>query len=366
MENISVIGIGKLGLCFALNLESKGYSVVGHDINKEYTELINGKLFYSYEPNVNEYLKKSVNFKATTSMSDVINHSNIIFVVVATPSLLNGRYDHSQIDGVIYQLKLYGRSPVQKHFIVCCTTMPGYCDSIKNSLNELNYTVSYNPEFIAQGSIINDQLNPDMILIGEASVEVGNIIQGIYEKTCASKPKYNRMTPKAAELTKIALNCFITTKITYANMIGDICNEIGVDYRKVLEAIGSDSRIGNKYLSYGYGYGGPCFPRDNRVLNMVANDAGINAIISKASDEGNKLHLEYQVRDAMMKIDKNTALKLGPVSYKPGIPIIEESQQLAFCVGLATNGYNITIVDTAQVIAQVKELYGDLFKYEQR
>lgn len=364
MRTISIVGIGKLGLCFALNLEKKGYSVLGYDINSQYVDLLNSKMFYSHEPNVNEYLTNSKNFNATTRLLSAVEYSDTIFVVVATPSLENGRYDTSQIESVISNLESFGSVLKRKHFIVCCTVMPGYCDSIKDRLNSINYDVSYNPEFIAQGSIINDQLNPDIVLIGEANEKCGDEIQNIYEVVCDNSPKFHRMTPKAAELTKISLNCFVTTKITYANMIGDICIKLGVDYKSVLDAIGSDSRIGKKYLQYGYGYGGPCFPRDNRALSIIASDNGIDAVISKASDEGNKLHLQYQISDAKNKIDKSTILKLGPVSYKPGTPIIEESQQLAFCVALATDGYNVTIVDSDEVHDQLRTIYGNLFKYE--
>lgn len=258
MKNISIIGIGKLGLCFALTLEKSGYTVLGVDINQSYVDLINNKQLSSSEAGVEELLSKCVNFRATTSIGEAVEHSDLLFVIVATPSLPNGRYDHSQVDGVVEKLKQLGRQQTQKHFVVCCTTMPGYCDSITRQLNELNYTVSYNPEFIAQGTILRDQANPDMVLIGEANKEVGDMIQSVYERHTLNQPRYARMSPLEAEITKLSLNCFLTTKIAYANMVGDIVRSVGGNPDTVLSAIGSDSRIGNKYLRYGYGYGGPC------------------------------------------------------------------------------------------------------------
>jgi len=258
MENISVIGIGKLGLCFSLTLEKAGYNVCGVDINQSYVDLINRKELKSSEQGVEELLGKSKNFIATTSLKEAVDYSDILFVIVATPSLSNGRYDHSQVDGVIEKLEKFGRQTQQKHFVVCCTVMPGYCDSIKDRLNQLNYTVSYNPEFIAQGTILRDQAAPDMVLIGEANKEIGDRIQSVYEKHTKNNPRFARMSPIEAEITKLSLNCFLTTKIAYANMVGDIVKSVGGNPDTVLSAIGADSRIGNKYLRYGFGYGGPC------------------------------------------------------------------------------------------------------------
>ena len=189
MNNISLIGIGKLGLCFALTLEKAGFNVLGCDISEDYVGLINDKTFESDEPGVDEMLQDSVNFKATTSLEAIMHHSNIIFVLVATPSLENGRYDHSQVDSVMTQLKAFGYQDENRQLVICCTTMPGYCDVIQESMGELNYTVSYNPEFIAQGTILRDQLSPDMVLIGEGSKTAGDVLQKIYEEHTNSNPR---------------------------------------------------------------------------------------------------------------------------------------------------------------------------------
>ena len=142
--NASVIGIGKLGLCFALTIEKCGYNVVGVDISQEYVDLVNEKTLKNPEPDVETFLKASRNFTATTSLEQAVKHSNVLFVVVATPSLDNGRYDHSQVDTLVNNLESLGKQNEEKHFIVCCTTMPGYCDSIKDKLSSLNYRV-YSP-----------------------------------------------------------------------------------------------------------------------------------------------------------------------------------------------------------------------------
>jgi UDPglucose 6-dehydrogenase len=366
MKNISVIGVGKLGLCFSLTLEKSGYNVVGVDVNKDYVNTLNNKAFTSSEPSVDEYLRESKNFTATTSLKKAVDHSDVLFVIVATPSLQNGRYDHKQVDNLINSIEMLGAAATRKQFVVCCTTMPGYCDSIKDRMLGLNYEVSYNPEFIAQGTIIKNQAQPDMVLIGESSTESGNILEEIYTKHTTNSPRICRMTPMEAEITKIALNCFLTTKIAYANMVGDIVKSSGGNPDVVLNAVGKDTRIGNKYLGYGYGYGGPCFPRDNRALAIYAEDIGIDALISLASDESNKEHLDYQVNDFVSNNDKNVQVSFDYVTYKPESTLLVESQQLAFAAGIAKEGFSVKIKERPEVISELRQKYGNLFRYEER
>ncbi len=366
MEKVSLIGIGKLGLCLALTFEKFGYDVLGCDIDVDYINEINNKTFDSDEQDVNETLKASKNFEATTDLSRCVDYSNVIFLLVATPSLPNGKYDHSQIEGVVDQLIELGRPSEHKQLIICCTTMPEYCDSVQARLEKYNYTVSYNPEFIAQGTILRDQENASLVLIGEGSSEAGDIIEEIYNKTTLSSPTVARMSRHQAEICKIALNCFLTTKISFANMVGDIARFSGVSPEPILSAIGSETRINPQYLKYGYGYGGPCFPRDNRALAIYANEKGVDALISKASDEFNTQHLEYQVELFKQQNDISQPVVFDFVTYKPQSTMLVESQQLLFAVRLAEAGYKVIIKERETVAEELKERYGDLFVYENR
>jgi len=374
MEKISVIGIGKLGLCFSLSLEAAGYDVIGVDINESYVSSINDKTFNSSEPMVNEMLAVCKHFKATTNLNEAIEHSDIIFVIVATPSLPSGRYNHSQVDKLCDNLMSMGPMPSTKHLIINCTTMPQYCDKLQAKISKNNWTVSYNPEFIAQGTIITNQENPDMVLIGEANKTIGDKLERIYETMTMNSPDVHRMSTTEAEITKIALNCFLTTKISYTNMIGDIVLASGGRPQVVLDAVGSDTRVGKKLTRYGFGYGGPCFPRDNRAIGIYAADIGLPADISAATDEINVKHLKFQVDDFITNYDKSTKVAFGDcsdsdymifenVTYKKGSVMIEESQQLAFAVELAKWGYDVAVYDCLEVIESVREIHGSLFKY---
>lgn len=349
-----------MGICLGLNLEKVGYSVLGLDLNDEYVNSINNKTLKSNEPSVNEYLKVSKKFVATTNLKESLKN-DIIFITVATPSLQSGKYDHSQIDIVVNQLIEYGIQPVKKYLIIGCTVMPTYCETVQNKLKNLNYEICYNPEFIAQGSIIKDQQYPDTILIGCSNNDIGNVVEDICKSMCKNIPRVHKMSLTEAEITKIALNCFLTTKIAYANMVGDISLSVKCDPNKILTAIGDDSRIGNKYLKYGFGFGGPCFPRDNRAFGIFCEENGIYPHISYATDQSNRSHLMYQVLKTVK--DGVTNIVIENITYKPDSFILEESQQLKYALSLTENGINVTICERREIINKLKELYGNRFNY---
>ena len=357
MKNISIIGVGKLGLCLGLNLEKVGYNVLGVDVFESYVNSLNNKTFVSPEPFVNEYLRQSKNIEFTTEIKKSLEN-DIIFIVVNTPSTYDYKYDHKNIDDIAEKLISFGKQKRRKDLIINCTTFPGYSDKLQERLKPYNYFVSYNPEFIAQGSIIMNQQNCDNVLIGEADVQAGDLIQKLYSDFCVKNPDFNRMTRTEAELTKISVNCFLTTKISYANMIGDIALRYESNPDTILKAIGTDSRIGSKYLNYGYGFGGPCFPRDNRALSKCAEEVGIDAVISKATDIMNEKHLEYQIDFFKEKNkDKTMSVELDYITYKKESVSIEESQQLKFAIGLKESGYKVKIKDQRpEVIEQIQGL----------
>jgi len=251
---IGVIGAGRLGICFALLCEAAGYDVLVSDIREDYVRDLNQRKIVTNEPEVDILLKSAKNFRATTNNKEVIDECDLIYTLVATPSLPDGSYDVSSVWNVVED---FSDVTKKKYFVVGCTVNPGDCDNFKKQLPS-NVKVFYNPEFIAQGTIINDLRNADMVILGYDialgcdSPMIGNI-RRLYEKIQTSRAIVCTMSTTAAEITKIAVNCFLTTKISYANMLGDVLHLAGCgdEIVGVLGAIGSDSRIGKKYLNYG-------------------------------------------------------------------------------------------------------------------
>lgn len=229
-------------------------------------------------------------------------------------------------------------------------------------------TLSYNPEFIQQGDIIRGFLNPDMVLIGQGSEEAGDALHAMYDAVCDSTPVICRMSTASAEICKLSINCFITTKISFANMIGDIADRtVGAKKEDILRAVGSDSRVGLKCLRAGYGFGGPCFPRDNRALGGYASSIGVKPLLSIATDEYNEYHAHVManlLEEACN--DPNGSLTFCDVAYKPkcAVAIIEESQKLKVASILAKRGRSVTIKDRGFIIELVRAEYGRLFSYE--
>eukprot|EP00741_Cyanophora_paradoxa_P012487 tig00020610_g12066.t1 len=363
---ISVIGVGRLGICVALSLDRAGYEVLGVDVFPSYVDAINKKTLRSPEPFVEEFLQASKNFRATTSMDEAIAFSDILMIFCATPNSGGDRfYDHSTLTRILSDIN--ARKVQNKHVVIGCTVLPGYINEVgKFALRDcVNTSLSYNPEFIAQGEIIQTFLNPDMVLIGEGSKDAGDVLEKIYLEMCDNQPRVARMSASSAEICKISLNCFVTTKISYANYIGDIADRTpGANKYDILQAIGADTRVGNKYLRPGYGYGGPCFPRDNRALAQYAESVGIKPLISNATDEYNNLHRKIMVEELLKK--NLDVYEFEDVAYKANcpVPIIEESQKLLIARDLIKAGKKVLIRDTADKIRACMEEYGSIFQYE--
>jgi len=366
---IGVIGAGRLGICFALLCEAAGYEVVVSDIREDYVNSLNERKIRTNEPEVENLLRSAKNFRATTNNKEVIEECDLIYTLVATPSLENGAYDVSAVWNVIEDFQ---DVKAVKYFVIGCTTNPGDCESFKNQLPR-NVKVFYNPEFIAQGSIINDLRHADMVLLGSDQNEdlekVTKDIKKLYEKIQTSRAIVCNMSTTAAEVTKIAINCYLTTKISYANMLGDVLRKAGCgdEITSVLTAVGTDSRIGRKYLNYGFGYGGPCLPRDNRSFAAFAEKVGLDYNLGTVTDNINKQHAGF-LCDWFEEVNgKKNPYYFDSITYKKGTDILTESQQFRLCLDLLDRGHSVYILNDRRVTDVIGDelyaTYGDRVKF---
>jgi nucleotide sugar dehydrogenase len=366
---IGVIGAGRLGICFALLCEAAGYDVLVSDIREDYVNDLNERKIKTHEPEVENLLKVAKNFRATTNNKEVIDECDLIYTLVATPSLEDGSYDVSAVWQVVDDFQDVTKT---KYFVVGCTTNPGDCDNFKKQLPS-NVKVFYNPEFIAQGSIINDLRTADMVLLGadpfSDNDRIISDIRRLYEKIQTTRAIVCSMSTTAAEITKIAINCFLTTKISYANMLGDVLHHAGCgdEVSSVLTAVGTDSRIGRKYLGYGFGYGGPCLPRDNRSFAAFAKKVGLEYNLGTVTDEINNQHATF-VCDYFEKMNANKKpFYFDSITYKKGTDILTESQQYRLCLDLLDRGYTVYIRNDKKVTDQIYDYmttsYGERVKF---
>ena len=347
---IGLIGTGRLGLCFALLVERAGYSVLASDNREDYIKDLRKGVVGTTEPDVHDLLWSSKNIEFTTDNERVIRECDIIFTLVATPSLEDGSYDVSNVDDVVSDIQKIGwkTSLTGKSLVVGCTTNPGDCDTFQRRLSEEGVDVYYNPEFIAQGSIVKDLINADMVLIGGEGKHQDELVKIYYGIQGPKKePSIHYMSLKAGEIVKIAINTFLTTKISYANLLGEVLIRSGLsgEVDSVLNAIGNDSRIGNKYLNYGFGFGGPCFPRDNRSFASYANSVGVKFNIGETTDNFNDEHAKF-LKDYFIKDNKDKLpFCFRYIAYKEGTDILTESQQYRLCLDLLDEGYKVYVID---------------------
>ena len=369
---IGIIGAGRLGLTFALLCEKNGYEVIVSDVREDYVFNLNQKICLTNEPLIQSMLFDVKNFSATTKNIEVIENSDIIFTFVATPSTLDGNYDTTKVFEVVedFYLAYSLNIPLyNKKFVIGCTTNPGDVEQIQTKLNTFNVQVAYNPEFIAQGEIVKGIEQSDIVLIGTEHTKLSNELIEIYNKIQTTPVNACVMSTKAAEITKSGVNCFLTTKISYANMMGEIMIKAGVqdEIDIVLDAIGGDSRVGKKYLKFGFGFGGPCLPRDNRALGHFANNLGMELNLPLTVDNFNKEHANFIKNYYIQKNpDKGVPFVMDYITYKKGTDIIEESQQFQLCVDLLNEGYTLHVIEIDTVttkLQQMSESYNNRLKF---
>jgi UDPglucose 6-dehydrogenase len=348
----------------ALNLDRTGFRVLGIDNDRERVRLIEGRAIASSEPGVEGALSGAGEIRFADGIGAIREFDpEIVFVAVHTPTVEEGGYDHSHVNGVLEKLFALDWPHDRVEVALMCTVLPGYCDSKAEFASSHGFALSYTPGFVAQGSVMRDQQCPEQILIGEADAIAGDTLARVLRAMCRNDPPVRRMSRLSAEIAKLALNCALTMKIAFANAIGDLATCAGGDPEPILDVLGGDSRIGGKFLKYGYGFGGPCFPRDNRALNFFARHHNCELLQASATDEMNKRHLAFQLRDLLRRYGEGEPIHFSDVAYKPGTEILDESQSLALAVQLARAGRKVVIHESPAVVAELRARFGDLFEY---
>ena len=349
---IGLIGTGRLGICFALLMAEAGYDVLASDTREDYIKDLQNFIIGDSEPDVQELLQRvevNEHLEFTTDNKKVIRECETIFTLVPTPSLEDGSYDVSAVWDVVNEIKeeMTSVANYTKSFVVGCTTNPGDCDKFKAELPP-SVDVYYNPEFIAQGSIVRNLRHADMVLIGGKE---NDLLEEIYKKIQEGH-KFGGtityfMSTKAAEVIKIAINTYLTTKISYANTIGEVMISAGLadEVQIALDAIGTDTRIGNKYMMFGFGFGGPCFPRDNRAFASFAKGVGVEFNIGETTDNFNDAHAQFLKEYFISKNKNKLPFVFRSIAYKPDTDILTESQQYRLCLDLLDEGYEVYVVD---------------------
>jgi UDPglucose 6-dehydrogenase len=353
---LAVIGLGKLGAPLSAVFASKGFDVIGTDLDARYVEAINAGRAPVEEPRLQELIDANRSrLRATHDVADAVAASDVTFVIVPTPSDSSGRFSNAAVVDAMAGVGAGLRRKDGYHLVVITSTvMPGSTGGeIRVALERQSgrevgpaLGLCYNPEFIALGSVVRDMLQPDMILIGESDRQAGDLLEQIYSRSCDNHPVVRRMNFVNAELAKISVNTYVTTKISYANMLADICDRLpGADVDVVTQALGCDSRIGTKYLKGAIGYGGPCFPRDNVAFGALARSLGARAELAEATDTVNRYQVERVLGAVEARLPPSGVVGVLGLAYKPDTYVVEESQGLALVGRLLDLGHHVVAYD---------------------
>jgi UDPglucose 6-dehydrogenase len=362
IKSVSVCGLGKLGACMAATFAARGFNVVGVDIDPEKIRRVNAG-----EPPVDEPLLAETitegrqRLRATDDPAETVA-TDASFFIPPSPSLPDGSFATDHLLKAMRPVAQAIRSAGKKgHIFVCSsTTTPGAVDSVLIPMLEKetgwkagkDFGVCYNPEFIALGNVINGLLEPDMVLIGESDPESGALLEDLYRRYTRNKCRIARMSIISAELTKISVNSYITMKISFTNQLRMIAEKFPkADINTILDAIGTDTRIGKKYLRAGLSFGGPCFPRDNRLLAYTARQSGLQAPLAEASDRVNELTKENLLEKVTGMVKPGASVLVLGMSYKPDTYITEESAGLHLAQNLKQKGYRVLVHDFAATSA---------------
>ena len=366
---LSIIGLGKLGAPMAAVMAHKGHMVVGVDVNADYVAAIQQGHAPLRETGLEEMIQANrERLTATTNYEEAVLATEATFIIVPTPSDPDGTFSLRNVMIAAEKIGAALRKKQDWHLVVLSSTvMPGSTggkllpalEAHSGKKCGAGFGLCYNPEFIALGSVIRDMLNPDMILIGESDERSGEILERLYTGVCDSNPHIRRMNHVNAELTKISVNTFVTTKISYANMLAQVCETLpGADVDVVTSAIGCDSRIGQKYLKGALGYGGPCFPRDNLAFSALARANGVPPILAEATHQLNQSQAPRLAKWILARLPEGGTVGVMGLSYKPNTEVIEESQGLALAKHLLSVGVPVVVYDPAAMENAQPQLAG--------
>jgi UDPglucose 6-dehydrogenase len=370
---ISVIGLGRLGAPWAAVLASKGHTVIGVDANAQRVDAVNHGKAPVAETDLEKLIGDSrQNLSATADVHQAVLDTQATFIVVATPSKPDGGFSLGSVLAVLEPLGAALREKTDYHLVVLTSTvMPGDVEThLRPALERFagkrvggSIGLCYNPEFIALGSVIRDMLYPDFILIGESDPRAGDALAEIHRGICGGKPRIARMNFVNAELTKLAVNTFVTTKISYANMLARVCEHLpGADADVVTSALGLDSRIGQKYLKGSVSYGGPCFPRDNLAFAAMGMRLGVQTRLAEVTNQMNREQVDTLATLALANLPPGGSVGILGLSYKPNTSVCEASAGMCLARRLLEAGVPVIAYDPA-ALDEARDVLGQSITY---
>ncbi len=372
--NISIVGTGYVGLVSGACFAETGIQVCCVDINKEKINRLQKGIIPIYEPGLEAIVKRNLEKKRLTFTTDLkksLENCEVIFIAVGTPPDEDGSADMSQVLGVAREI---GRHISDYLVIVTKSTVPiGTSKSVKNAIRDelakrgadIDFDVASNPEFLKEGAAVDDFLKPDRIIIGTETEKSETILRKLYKPFLLNGHPLIFMDISSAEITKYAANAMLATKISFMNDIANLCDLVGADVDSVRKGIGSDPRIGNKFIYPGIGYGGSCFPKDVKALIRTSDELGYSLDIIKSVEKVNSRQKEIifeKIKKHFKDGLKGRQFGLWGLSFKPNTDDMREAPSLVIMNKLIEEGARIKAYDPA-AMDEARRILGTSVEY---
>ena len=366
---VCVVGTGYVGLVAGTCLAEMGNDVICVDNNLEKLSQLEKGIVPIYEPGLEELIKVNVSegrLNFTSNLKEAVQKSLVCFIAVGTPQGEDGQADLKYVFEVA---KSIGQSIKDYKVIVDKSTVPvGTADAVSKIINEqtnIEFDVVSNPEFLKQGAAVDDFLKPDRVVIGSNSQKATEIMQELYSPFLRTGNPVIIMDVKSAEMTKYAANSFLAVKISYANEIANICEQVGADAEMVRIGMCSDKRIGSQFLFPGLGYGGSCFPKDVKALLKTAKDNNCDYQLLQAADDVNKKQRQVFINKILNKFGNDLSGKTFAVwglAFKPKTNDMREAPAITIINALLERGAKVQAYDP-KAVESAKEIFGNKITY---
>ncbi|PVX50762.1 UDPglucose 6-dehydrogenase [Balneicella halophila] len=354
---IAVVGTGYVGLVTGTCLANVGVTVTCVDIDKEKIQKLNEGIIPIYEPGLEELVRKNTSqnrLSFTTSLKDSLKGADAVFIAVGTPPNEDGSADLQYVLAVAEEI---GKSINDYIVIVTKSTVPigtskKVSEVVQKSLNsrdvKVDFDVASNPEFLREGNAVQDFLQPERVIVGTDSERAKKVLKRLYRPFIESNHPVLFMDIFSAEMTKYAANAMLATRISFMNEIANLCEEVGANVDNVRKGIGSDSRIGSKFLFPGAGYGGSCFPKDVKALVRTADEFGISLEVLKAVEDVNykqKQVLFYKIKEHFNGNLEGIKIALWGLAFKANTDDMREASSLVLIDLLTKAGAEVVVYD---------------------
>jgi UDPglucose 6-dehydrogenase len=356
MTKIAVVGTGYVGLVSGAILSDFGHEVTCVDIDENKIENLKKGIIPIYEPGLETIVQRNFYYKRlnfTTDIKEAVENNDVIFIAVGTPPTDDGSADLQYVLTVANSIATYMNG---YKVIVNKSTVPvGTGQKVKSMIQatleergvEFPFDVVSNPEFLREGSAVQDFTHPDRVVIGAESKKALEIMKDVYRVLYINETPFVETNIETAEMIKYAANSFLAMKITFINEVANLCEKVGADVQKVAKAMGQDGRISPKFLHAGPGYGGSCFPKDTKALAKIAREYGETISLVEATVEANekqKLKMVDKIVNAMGDVEGKTLAILG-ITFKPNTDDMREAPSLVILPELASHGAKFKIYD---------------------